>query len=182
MNAYQQTIHLEDSIFEKMRNDANDILKKLIKNMVEKGTTEGSLSIKADITLKRNWIKDYSENEEGESRCMLTPVVAHKINSVMQLKSDCKGITDMEGMELVYDETEGDFVIKPVADTEQRSIFDSDFTEAGESLSGQKLLGMNEPTSPEMNEDEGCESEDYTKTVYSEHPEDDDPEDDYDYD
>ena len=181
MNAYQQTIHLEDSIFEKMRTDANDILRKLIKNMVEKGTTEGSLSIKADITLKRTWIKDFSENSEGESRCMLTPVVAHKINSVMQLKSDCKGITDMEGMELVYDETEGDFVIKPVADTEQRSIFDSDFTQESEPLSGQKLLGMNEPTSPETAKDESCESEDYSKTVYSEHPEDDEPEDDYDY-
>ena len=45
----------------------------------------------------------------------------------MQIKNEVKGDTSNDGMELVWDEDKGEYVLKPVANTEQMTIFDADF-------------------------------------------------------
>ena len=37
----EMTLHLKDEVFDKLRNDSDAVLQKLLTNMTEKGSTEG---------------------------------------------------------------------------------------------------------------------------------------------
>ena len=50
MTEYDQKAAIEGQSFTKMREDANRVLQKLLKNMVEKSTNEGTLTIKIDVS------------------------------------------------------------------------------------------------------------------------------------
>lgn len=45
----------------------------------------------------------------------------------MQIKDEAKGGINYEGMEMVWDDELKEFVVKPIANTTQRTIFDADF-------------------------------------------------------
>ena len=46
----EMTLHLKDEVFDKLRNDSDAVLQKLLTNMTEKGSTEGRLTITIDIS------------------------------------------------------------------------------------------------------------------------------------
>lgn len=127
MRDYCQSLQIEDSAFDNMRGDANQVLKTLIKNMVEKGSPQGSLTIKIDINL-------YQENSmwNGESRTFLVPAFQHKVNSVMQIKGEMKGTMLFEDMELVYDDVLKEYVLRPAARGAQSTIYDVDIDVCGQ--------------------------------------------------
>lgn len=127
MDGFEQNLHINDSAFEGMRHDADRVLQKLLKNMVDKDSLEGSVTIKIDISLAPEYIANMNPNIEGETRRILTPAFTHKIGSMMQIKDEAKGGINYEGMEMVWDDELKEFVVKPIADTAQRSIFDADF-------------------------------------------------------
>ena len=127
MELFEQNLHIADSAFERMQRDADRVLQKLLKNMVEKGSLEGSVTIKIDISLKQDFIKNTDPYIEGETRKILSPTFTHKIGSMMQIKDEAKGGINYEGMEMVWDDEPKEFVVKPIANTTQRSIFDADF-------------------------------------------------------
>lgn len=128
-NPYEQSLHFNDSAFDGMRNDADIVLQKLIKNMVEKDSLEGKVTITIDVSLEQEFIPNHDPRIEGETRRVLTPKLSHKVGSMMQIKSETKGDKHYDGMELVYDEEKGEYVLKPIANTDQMTIFDAEFTE-----------------------------------------------------
>ena len=119
MELFEQNLHIADSAFEGMQRDADRVLQKLLKNMVEKGSLEGSVTIKIDISLKQELIQNTDPYIEGETRKVLSPTFTHKVGSMMQIKNEAKGCINYEGMEMVWDDELKEFAIKPIANTTQ---------------------------------------------------------------
>lgn len=163
MEAYEQNLHINDSAFEKMRADADRVLQRLIKNMIEKDSMEGKVTITIDVSLTQEYILNTDPNIEGETRRVLTPKLSHKVGSVMQIKNEAKGDTNYDGMELVWDEYSGEYILKPIANTEQMTMFDADFRcvndpeeepiEEQPALEGRCVAALPGPTAVEANDD-----------------------------
>lgn len=56
MDAYDQNLHISDNAFEKMRSDADRVLQHLIKNMIEKDSMDGKVTIAIDVALTKEFI------------------------------------------------------------------------------------------------------------------------------
>lgn len=156
-----KALDLDSDTLGNAKRDVNFVLQKLIGNMVEKGSTNGSLTLKIDVN-----IPNYDPKVEGESRKINKPSFKHKVTSTVQIKDEKAGSMDTE-MELAFDEDSGEYVLQPVANTAQKSIFDSDFednlkpeegSEEEESKETPQLPGPTEP------EDENVIDVEYTET------------------
>ena len=188
MKSYEQNLHLTDQAFDNLRASADMMLQKLLKNLVQKGEDEGSLTIKIDVDLLRHEVDNFDPAIEGAKRQMISPKFSFKVSTAMQVKNEDKQNFNAEGLELVLDEVTGEYILRPVSNTSQRSIFDADYREVVEpekdeedpeaekrkAISGkvQKLLGVSEDDDDDfMNDPEDDEGfEDFG-------PEDDEPED-----
>lgn len=126
MSDYVKHLNFESDTFSDMKRDMNFVLQRLLGNMQEKGATEGSMTLKVDISLTNEYIPNYVPEVEGESRKISKPKFKHKVTSAVQIKDEKSGNLDTE-MELTFDEESGEYVMQPVANTEQRTIFDKDF-------------------------------------------------------
>lgn len=141
---------LDSDIFDQLRTDANFVLQRLIGNMFEKESDEGTMTLKLEISFDNEFIPNYDKNVDGETREIHKPKFKHKITSSVQIKDEKSGNMDSE-MELVMDEN-GCYVLKPIANTEQRSLFDDDFQDEKENeteeqddstaLPGRKIMGL----------------------------------------
>ena len=127
MEGYEQELHINDELFSGMRKDADRVLQKLLKNMVEKDSLEGKVTIGIDVTFVQEFIPNHDPNIRGETRKVLTPKFSHKVGSVMQVKNEAKGDRNCDGTELVWDEERGEYILRPIANTEQMTIFDASF-------------------------------------------------------
>ncbi len=108
-----------------MKTDMNFILQRMIGSMIEKDSTEGSMTIKIDVNMVTEWIPNNSPDIEGETRMIRKPQFKHKCSSTIKINDEKSGSFNNE-MELDMSEN-GCYYLKPVADTTQRTIFDSDF-------------------------------------------------------
>lgn len=126
MSDYVKHLNFESDTFSDMKRDMNFVLQRLLGNMQEKGATEGSMTLKVDISLTNEYIPNYDPEVEGESRKISKPKFKHKVTSAVQIKDEKSGNLDTE-MELTFNEESGEYVMQPVANTEQRTIFDKDF-------------------------------------------------------
>ena len=61
----EMTLHLKDEVFDKLRNDSDAVLQKLLTNMTEKGSTEGRLTITIDISFLEETIQNKNPEIEG---------------------------------------------------------------------------------------------------------------------
>ena len=141
MESYAKNLNISDEVFDSMRRDADRVLQKLIKNMIEKESFDGKITIGIDVMLTREYIKNRDPRIDGETRAVYIPKFVHKVGSVMQIKTDIKGEKDMEGMELVWDDEKAEYIIKPIANTEQMTIFDAEFREIHEEPAEEPLKG-----------------------------------------
>lgn len=126
IDEFVKKINFNEDTFADAKRDMNFVLQRLIDNMLNKGSTEGSMTLKLDVTLKEEFIPNFDPDIEGETRKVDKPVFKHKVTSQMQIKDEKSGNMDTE-MELVLDDETGEYVMKPIANTTQRSIFDSDY-------------------------------------------------------
>lgn len=126
MDDFVKKLDFESDTFAEIKRDMTFVLQRLLANMQEKGSTEASMALKIDVSLVNEFIPNYDKNIEGESRQISKPKFKHKVTSAVQIKDEKSGNMDTE-MELVYDEDSGEYVMKPVANTSQRTIFDEDF-------------------------------------------------------
>ena len=157
---------LDGDTFEQVKRDFNFVLQRLLGNMQEKEAMEGSMTLKLEVSLDNEYIPNYDPKIEGESRKIQKPKFKHKITSTVQIKDEKGGNMDTE-MELVMDEETGCYVLKPIANTSQRSIFDADFREApaedvvvdgdgnpieadGNALPGRKIMGLPGPAEEDI--------------------------------
>lgn len=99
--------------------------------MQEKECQEGTLTLKLDVSLAREYVPNYNPNIPGESREIAKPKFSHKVTSQMKVEDMKKGNLDTE-MELFLNEETGEYEMRPVADTTQRSIFDADYRDVTE--------------------------------------------------
>lgn len=123
---FEKRLDFNSDTFEGMIKDMNFVLQRLIGNMQEKGTNEGSMTLKIDVTMVKEFIPNYDPDIKGESREISKPQFKHKVTSTVKINDEKSGSFNNE-MELVMDEDTGVFKLVPIANTAQRSIFDSDF-------------------------------------------------------
>lgn len=125
-NEFEKRLDFDSDTFGDMKRDMNFVLQRLIGNMREKGTDEGSMTLKIDVTMVREFVPNYDPNIEGKTRECSKPQFKHKVTSAVKINDEMSGSFNNE-MELVMDEDTGVFKLVPIANTSQRSIFDSDF-------------------------------------------------------
>ena len=132
---FEKRLDFESDTFWDMKRDMNFVLQRLIGNMREKGTDEGSMTLKIDITMVREFVPNYDPDIKGETREISKPQFKHKVTSAVKINDEKSGSFNNE-MELVMDEDTGIFKLVPIANTSQRSIFDSDFQQDKEQGGG----------------------------------------------
>ena len=126
ISEYEKVLDFDSDTFEDMKQDMNFILQRLIGTMQEKGSIEGSMTLKIDVTMEKEFIPNYDPDIKGETREISKPQFKHKVTSAVKINDDKSGTFNNE-MEMVMDEDSGVFKLTPIANTQQRSIFDSDF-------------------------------------------------------
>ena len=123
---FEKRLDFDSDTFEEMKKDMNFVLQRLIGNMQEKCTSEGSMTLKIDVTMIKEFIPNYNPDIEGKTREISKPQFKHKVTSNVKINDEKSGSFNNE-MELVMDEDTGIFKLVPIANTSQRSIFDADF-------------------------------------------------------
>lgn len=152
-NEFEKRLDFDSDTFEEMKRDMNFVLQRLIGNMQEKGTTEGSMTLKIDVTMVKEFIPNYDPDVKGETREVSKPQFKHKVTSAVKINDEKSGTFNNE-MELMMDPDSGVYKLVPIANTSQRSIFDSDFQQAegenqeGEDIEGNAIEGRNIPVLP----------------------------------
>lgn len=130
---FEQRIKLDDEVFDELRGSTDAILQRLIKDMIDKGSSDGKVTITIGVSLAKqfraNKAEDNAQLSVNEDTYTYTPTFKYKVGSVMQIKNDLDGSKDYDGMEVVFDEALGEYVIKPITGLEQMSIFDAEFKE-----------------------------------------------------
>lgn len=109
--------------FDQIKTDMNFVLQRLLGNMVEKGSTEGGMTVKIDVDFVEEWIPNHDPEIEGESRKVDKPKFKHKISSQVKISDEKSGNMNSE-MELAFDKETGCYCMRPVMNTAQRTIFD----------------------------------------------------------
>lgn len=127
MDVYDQELKLEAPPFQKVREDANDILQRLIRSMAEKNSLNGTLTIKIGLSLSKDSITTMVDGQVAGKKDVLIPNIEHNIGYSMKIEGKIRGEANFSDMELAYDEDTGEYVLKPIANTEQGSIFDDQF-------------------------------------------------------
>lgn len=135
MSEFVKELNFDCDTFSGMKRDMNFVLQRLIGNMQEKGCQNGTLTLKLDVSLIREFVPNYNPEIPGESREIAKPKFDHQVTSQMKVEDKKKGNLDTE-MELYLNEETGEYELRPVADTTQRSIFDADYREMGEPKPG----------------------------------------------
>lgn len=120
------TLHLTDEAFEPVVADTEVTLQRLLRNMVDKDSLFGSLTIKVDIELTPVDVPNFDPSVRGDTRQVLIPKLTHKVSSVMQIKDETKGVSKYDDYELALDEKLGVYVLKPIVSAQQ-SIFNTDY-------------------------------------------------------
>lgn len=151
---FEKRLDFDSDTFEEMKRDMNFVLQRLIGNMQEKGTNEGSMTLKIDVTMVKESIPNYDPDIKGESREISKPQFKHKVTSAVKINDEKSGSFNNE-MELVMDADTGIFKLVPIANTSQRSIFDADFqqdkggeSESEESAGSNAIEGKGVPLLP----------------------------------
>lgn len=127
MEDYRE-LKLEADTFDKLRRDTNIVLQKALGTMKEKESMEGKVTLSIDIKMTQEFIPNFDPNVEGETRKILKPKFEHKVTSAINIKNEEKGSMNPE-MAMVWDEDTQSYVLRYVNNTDQRSMFDTDFQE-----------------------------------------------------
>ncbi len=122
-------LRIEAETFDKLRRDADIVLQRALGTMKEKESMDGKVTITIDIKLVPEFIPNFDPEVQGETRKILKPKFDHKVTSAINIKNEEKGSVNPE-MAMVWDEDKQEYVLTYVNNTEQRSIFDSDFQAA----------------------------------------------------
>lgn len=70
---YIKRLDFDSDTFEAMKTDMNFILQRMIGSMIEKDSTEGSMTIKIDVNMVTEWIPNNNPDVEGETRMIRKP-------------------------------------------------------------------------------------------------------------
>lgn len=144
-----KSLVLEDETFEEPRQNFNRVLQRLFKSMIDSGSTDGSITLKIDVSLAQEYIPNYDPDVEGESRKISKPAFKHKVTSTVTVRDEVSGNKNPQ-MELVWDEEKQMYVLAYICNTDQRTIFDKDASWNQGEESGEGALET-DPGKPWMN-------------------------------
>lgn len=103
MSEFVKELNFDCDTFSGMKRDMNFVLQRLIGNMQEKGCQNGTLTLKLDVSLIREFVPNYNPEIPGESREIAKPKFDHQVTSQMKVEDKKKGNLDTE-MELFLNE------------------------------------------------------------------------------
>lgn len=151
-NEFEKKLDFDSDTFEDMKRDMTFVLQRLIGNMEEKGSNEGTMTLKIDITMIKEFIPNYDPDVKGETREVSKPQFKHKVTSAVKISDEKSGSLNNE-MECIFDKETGSYVMVPIANTQQRSIFDADFQKKDENedngvIEGTAIEGGDIPALP----------------------------------
>ena len=118
-------LFLEDETFGSARENFNIVLQKLFKSMIDSESSEGSITLKVDVDMEKEYIPNNDPDIKGETRLVHLPRFTHKVTSTITVKEERKGIQN-PNMELVWDEESKSYKLQYISNTDQRTIFDKD--------------------------------------------------------
>lgn len=116
---------IESDIFEDARASFNDVLQKLFLALANSKSSEGSITLKVNVETIKKSIRNTDMTIESEYRDIICPFFNYKVSSQVAVKNEAAGTNNPE-MELKYDHDKNEFILKQIANTEQKSIFDDD--------------------------------------------------------
>lgn len=114
---------MEGELFDELRRNFNIIIQRLIKNMSDTESDEAKISIAIDVKLDTEFIPEYKDRKQNGGRDIKKPTFKHKVTSSMTFKDEESGVRNTE-MEVVWDDEQHMYVLKPVMGAEQMSIND----------------------------------------------------------
>lgn len=126
MDDFTKKIDFESETLQQLRADATFVMQRLIADMIEKGALEGALTINMKIKLENDTVPTYEDGIHKGAREIQIPTFEHKVTSSVQIKNEKKGTLNSQ-MALVFDEDNGEYIMTPINDTTQKTIFDSDY-------------------------------------------------------
>jgi hypothetical protein len=126
MENFAKKIDFESETLQQLREDATFVMQRLIADMIEKGESEGDLTIAMKIKITSDTIPTYENGEYKGKREIQIPTFEHKVKSSVQIRNEKKGVLNSQ-MALVFDEDDGEYIMTAINDTTQKSILDSDY-------------------------------------------------------
>ena len=123
-----KSLYLEDDTFQEARQNFNIALQRLLKNMEESKSAEGSITLKLDILIESETIPNADPDIDAFERKARIPTFSHKVSSQVTVKDEIKWRNN-PNMELIWNEELKCYELKYVADTTQKTIFDKDIME-----------------------------------------------------
>lgn len=164
MKSYEQKLNIESSIFENMRANANDILQQLVRSMAEKNSLSGTMNIKINLELNPDTIPVFENGVHTGIKTVIMPRIDHQISYSMKIDGKAKGSSIFNDMEVTLDDEGIDYVLRPIANTEQASIFDDEYQDVTDTEPEPKYIeSQNSQDEPEPAEDEFEEEDDFTE-------------------
>lgn len=91
--------------------------------MSDTESDEAKISIAIDVKLDTEFIPEYKDGKQNVGRDIKKPTFKHKVTSSMTFKDEESGVRNTE-MEVVWDDEQHMYVLKPVMGAEQMSIND----------------------------------------------------------
>ena len=123
MNNYEE-MRIESDVFSLARENFDLLLQRLFKSMEKNSSDEGSITLKVDLQMDKDFVPD---GEGGETE-VNKPIIKHKVTIAVPVKDSMDSKKDT-GMDLVWDEELKRYVLRYINAGGQRSIFDPDYEE-----------------------------------------------------
>lgn len=160
-NNYEQKLNIESTIFENMRANANDILQQLVRSMAEKNSLSGTMNIKINLELNPDTVPVFENGVHTGVKTVIMPRIDHQISYSMKIDGKAKGSSVFNDMEVTLDDKGIDYVLRPIVNTEQASIFDDDYQDSQDSPDDQRYIETTAAQDPEEQEDEFEEEDEF---------------------
>ena len=128
--AYIRELNFDCDTFADAKESLNTILQKLLGTMVGCGAKEGSITMKLDVGFRSETIQNYDAEIDSPEREVCMPQFIHKITSSVKINNEMHGATHNETDELYYNSYTGNYEMRPIVNTAQRSMFDDDMDSA----------------------------------------------------
>lgn len=128
--AYIRELNFDCDTFSDAKESLNTVLQKLLGTMVGCGAKEGSITMKLDVGFLSETIQNYDAEIDAPEREVYMPQFFHKITSSVKINNEMHGATHNETDELYYSADTGNYEMRPIVNTAQRSMFDDDMDSA----------------------------------------------------
>lgn len=106
--------------FEQLRADADNIIQRLIGNMISKGSLEGEMTIKVAV----KFLEKSVETPDGNWRMAMKPSLEHKISSTLKIQDQKSGAYLDEMKEVVWDPDTKQYIVRYIEGAEQMNLFE----------------------------------------------------------